>query len=145
MSARRNRARSPGNGAFFKFERRIYHSADFLSLTAQERAVYLALAMQFNGHNNGDLCAAPAVMAKHGLAHSTVRRAIKTLLARNLIALTRQGCKRRCSLYALTHEPVDECGGKLDYRPRQRKEFSKTAVTGLSQGNVFQLKVAARN
>ena len=133
-----------GDG-FFRFESRVYYSADFLSLTAQERAVYLALAMQYKGHNNGDLCAADSVMAKHRLSHSTVCRAIKTLVARNLIALTRQGCKRRCSLYALTHEPVDECGGKLDYRPRQRKEFSKTALTDLSQGNVLQLKVAARN
>ena len=36
------------------------------------------------------------------------------LVAKNLIQVTRQGGLNRCTLYALTWFPINECGGKLD-------------------------------
>jgi hypothetical protein len=41
-------------------------------------------------------------------------RRLKELVHFGLIEMTRQGGLNRCSLYALTWRPIDDCKGKLD-------------------------------
>lgn len=69
------------------------------------------LARQFRGNNNGDLCAAPAIVP--GYAPETRTRALRELRHLGLLLLTRQGGLHGPSLFALTWRAIDECGGKL--------------------------------
>ena len=81
--------------------------------------VLFALAYQYQGKNNGDLTAAHSVMKTWGIASkTTLANAMNALLTANLIVRTREGRflnpGGQCALYALTWQPIDECGGKLD-------------------------------
>lgn len=44
----------------------------------------------------------------------TLHKAKRELLESGLIAVSRQGGKNQCTLYALTFLAIDDCGGKLD-------------------------------
>lgn len=75
------------------------------------------LLAQYNGANNGDLCAARKVMKLYGWNSSgTVDGAITQLIAMGFVERTRVGGRNQCSLYAITWLPIDECGGKLDVK-----------------------------
>ena len=75
------------------------------------------VAKQYNGSNNGDLHAAWSILSGQGWhSKGTLSRAIKELIDKGFIELTRQGGKNRCSLYAVTWRSIDECKGKLDVR-----------------------------
>ena len=72
------------------------------------------LFAQYNGSNNGDLSAAPAITELYGWSsQGSVQKALTELLAKGFIELTRQGGKNKCSLYAVTWLAIDDCGGKL--------------------------------
>lgn len=76
------------------------------------------VARQYNGRNNGDLCAALSVLTKSGwTSPQTVTLALRELRHYGLLLLTRQGGLPLPSLYALTWQPIDECSGKLDCMP----------------------------
>lgn len=73
------------------------------------------LARQYNGRNNGDLCAARSVLATRGWrSPDTLDRALHELLHYGFITLTRQGGRNLANLYGLTWQAIDECEGKLD-------------------------------
>ncbi len=73
------------------------------------------LARQFNGKNNGDLCAAMSILRSKGwTSPETVNYALRELRHNGLIVQTRQGGLHATSLYALTWHAIDECSGKLD-------------------------------
>lgn len=75
------------------------------------------LAAQFNGKNNGDLSAAPKIMKLFGWkSRGSIDEALTENLAYGFIQQTRQGGRNQCSLYAITWQPIDECGGKLDVK-----------------------------
>jgi hypothetical protein len=70
---------------------------------------------QYNGVNNGDICVTLKVLKGRGWSsNSTLRRALNSLLDAELLILTRQGGLNRCSLYAFSWIPIDECKQKLD-------------------------------
>jgi hypothetical protein len=76
------------------------------------------LFAQFNGNNNGDLAAAPKTMKLYGwTSQGSVYSALTELLALGFIEQTRQGGRNKCSLYAVTWLPIDECDGKMDVSP----------------------------
>jgi hypothetical protein len=103
------------SASFVRFEHRMLMSATFLALSGAAVKTLLFLASQFNGKNNGDLTLAIKVAQQRGMpGSSNLRRAAKELLEAGFIILTRQGGRNRCSLYALSWFPIDECGGKLD-------------------------------
>ncbi len=67
------------------------------------------LARQFNGKNNGDLCAALSVLKRYGWkSDDTVFWALRELRHYGLIVLTRQGGLHAPSLFALTWCAIDE-------------------------------------
>lgn len=70
--------------------------------------------------NNGDLYLAHSIGKEWGLkSKETVSLALKELLERGWIILTRQGgsCGLGPNLYAITFFSIDECGGKLQVPP----------------------------
>ena len=76
------------------------------------------LTVQFNGFNNGDLCAAPKIMKLYGWnSQGSINKALTELLALGFIEQTRQGGRNKCSLFALTWLAIDECKDKLDISP----------------------------
>ena len=78
----------------------------------------IEVARQFNGKNNGDLCATAKTLAGRGWkSNDSITRALRELEHYGFIIRTRQGGLNRCSLYAITWKGIDECGGKLDVRP----------------------------
>ena len=73
------------------------------------------IAAQYNGRNNGDLCAPLSVMRKLGWKSSDqLFKARKDIVDRGLVQVAREGGLNKCTLYALTWFPIDECDGKLD-------------------------------
>lgn len=73
------------------------------------------LISQFNGKNNGDFAAAPAIMGLYGwTSNGAIARAIEELIIYGFIEVTRSGGRNKCSLYGVTWLPIDECKGKLD-------------------------------
>jgi hypothetical protein len=70
---------------------------------------------QYNGNNNGDLCVTMSVMKKRGWKSAgTLQAAKNELVTKGWLELTRQGGRHKCSLYAVSFYPIDECGGKHD-------------------------------
>ena len=68
-----------------------------------------------NATRNGDLSLAPKAMKARGWSgRETLRMAVAELLEHGLLAQTRQGSRRDCSLYALTLYPVYCDVDKLD-------------------------------
>lgn len=93
----------------------VLENPDFWRVSPTATRLLVCLASQFHAgnENNGDMCAAQSVMKKYGWADSTRKRALKELEDAELIYKTRQGHKKRCSLYALGWLPVNECRGKF--------------------------------
>lgn len=85
------------------------------SLSHSAFHLLINLASQLNGKNNGDLSAAPKIMALYGWSSKgTLATALAELRERGFIELTRQGGRNKCNLYAVTWLAIDECKGKLD-------------------------------
>ncbi|MFE8032269.1 hypothetical protein [Thiohalocapsa marina] len=85
-------------------------------LSARARALLVDLAMQYNGKNNGNLSAAPAVMASYGwTSQGTLADTIAELVAHGFLLQTRQGGRNQCSLFALTWVGIDD--GPHDAQP----------------------------
>lgn len=91
---------------------------DFIDLSPSAKVVLVYLLRQYNGNNNGDFSLTLTVLRKWGFtSNDTVRRAASELIGANLLELTRQGGRRKCSLYGVTFYPRDECSGKLELPP----------------------------
>ncbi|MUV15425.1 hypothetical protein [Noviluteimonas gilva] len=112
----KRRARNKGRQAtkpFVGIPHEVLNSLQFGALSAHATKLLIELARQFRGKNNGDFSASYTQVKKRGWhSPSTLDRAKKELLASGFIMLTRQGGRHRCSLYAVTWWPIDECGGK---------------------------------
>lgn len=119
--ARDRRAKATGkNGkaTFLALPHSVLNSEAYSGLKPRAVKLLVDVASQYNGKNNGDLCAAMTVLeAKGWKSNSSIEIALKELIEAGLIDNTRQGGRNRCSLYAVTWHPIDECGGKLDIKP----------------------------
>ena len=104
-----------GTGTFLRMPHDVMKQKKFLALKPMERTVLFELAMQYNGHNNGDLCAAPKTMRDRGInSKSGVEKALAMLEEFGFIMKTRQGGRHMPNLWAITWQPIDECSGKLE-------------------------------
>lgn len=105
----------------------VYNNEDFKSLSPRALKLLIDLLSQYHGYNNGDLCAARTLMIERGWKSNDQRqKALHELLNKNLIMKTRQGGKKRASLYAITWQSIDECKGKLDISPTKTAPRSFT-------------------
>lgn len=127
-----SRKKSKGRGGsppFFMLDHRLLDLPNYINLTHTAKSLLVDIARQYNGSNNGDLCVTLKVMQKRGwTSNSTMRRALDTLLTANLVMLTRQGGLHKCSLYALTWLPIDECKGKLEVSATKTPPLSLNAL-----------------
>jgi hypothetical protein len=97
------------------FQHRMLQHPRFLALSGRACKALLYLASQYRGDNNGNLQIAPKLARKAGLkAGGNLHRAVKEAAKAGFVLQTRQGGRNRCSLYALTWFPIDECGGRHD-------------------------------
>jgi hypothetical protein len=121
-----------GHVSFAGIPRIVCDHEDYINLGGNAVRLLVELSRQYNGKNNGNLTAAWTCMSKRGFkSKETLSKAIKELVAANLIMITRTGYFQnpggRCSLYALAWQPIDECLGKnLELKPTVRppRQFS---------------------
>ena len=118
---RKSRPNATGRSSFtpfMKLPRTVYNSDNFRKLSPSGLKLLIDIAIQYNGRNNGDLQASLEPMRHRGwVSSSTLNRAKRELEYYGFIELTRQGGLGCCSLYALTWESIDDCGGKTYVRP----------------------------
>ena len=111
------------SGTFIVLPHALIDHPDFASLTPTALKVLLWLARRYNGHNNGDLSVTASQIKTFGVGSTaSLSKALKELQAKSWIVRTRAGFfqrqNHRCSLYALTWKPIDECPGKdLEHAP----------------------------
>lgn len=106
------------SGSFLAIPHAVLRSPNFISLSSHGVKLLIDLATEYNGTNNGDLCATWSMMKKRGWkSQDTLNRALKDLMSRGMIIKTRQGGMNYASLYAITWRSIDECGGKLEVSP----------------------------
>lgn len=124
----RRRRRQQGRQTTEQFARIPTHMlrhAKFLALDPWAKALFLYWAGLYNGSNNGDFSAANNRYREFGFnSPATLQKAKRTLVAQGFAVLTRQGHKRKCSLYGLTIWSIDECGGKLEYRAERQASYA---------------------
>lgn len=101
---------------FFHLHNSLLACDDFISLKGNSIKLLIDLGRQYNGHNNGDLCASMSLMRKYGWnSNQQLTKALKELISKNLIIQTRQGgLNMGPNLYALTWQRIHNCNGKLD-------------------------------
>lgn len=114
----RKRAKQIGrreSGTFTLIPHAVQDSENWKRCGASAIKLLLAIARQYNGNNNGDLCASWSILRARGMrSPDTLNRALCELKHYGLIELTRQGGLHVPSLYALTWLAIDDCKGKLD-------------------------------
>lgn len=104
-------------GGFAPLPYLVLRSTSFAGLCPHAIKLLMDLLAQFKGDNNGDLCAAWKLMKARGWrSRDTLNKARRALLDGEWIVVTRQGGRRRATLYAVTFYAIDECAGKLDVR-----------------------------
>ncbi|HEX5960743.1 MAG TPA: hypothetical protein VFY97_05805 [Rhodanobacteraceae bacterium] len=89
----------------------VIHSANWSHTSKPCRALVTDVAVQFSGHNNGDLTASISVMRPLGWTSSdTLRALLREAQHYGLLVMTRQGgLLIGASLYALGWRPVNAC------------------------------------
>ena len=113
-SRRKHKGRSE-SGTFTMIPHAVQDSANWRQCSATAIKMLCDLARQYNGRNNGDLCAALSILRRYGWRHpETVLWALRELRHYGLLVLTRQGGLLAPSLFAVTWHAIDDCGGKLD-------------------------------
>ena len=101
--------------SFVRFPHELLNHRNFSTLSPRATKFLIDIASQYNGRNNGDLCAPLKLMRKRGWNSSDqLFKAKKELVEKGLIRVSRQGGLNKCNLYALTWFSIDECDGKLD-------------------------------
>ena len=110
--------RESGNFVALPFS--VLDHPNFIKLSHKGKGLLLDLCSQLRfkkdgSANNGDLCATWSMMKARGWkSKESLRFALNELTHYGFILMTRQGHRRKCSLYAVTFLAIDECGGKLD-------------------------------
>ena len=114
----RNRLKAKGRrdrGSFVSLPHEVLNHSKFTRLSGNAVKLLLDLYSQYRGKNNGDFSAPWSRMCKRGWrSKGTLQRALNELRDIGWIITTRYGGLNRCSLYAVSFQPIDECGGKLD-------------------------------
>ena len=111
---RRNKGRMMTD-SFVRIPHHVINHEHFRSLSPRATKLLIDLLAQYRGYNNGDLCAPLSLMRERGWNSSDqLHKAKNELIEKDVIIVTRQGGLNKCSLYAVTWFPIDECYGKLD-------------------------------
>ena len=102
--------RKRGGGNFTALPHRVLHSDKFGNLSARATKLLVDLLSQYNGNNNGDLCAALKLLKSRGWSsNGSLTAARRELLEAGFLMETRLGGRNRPTLFALTFFAIDEC------------------------------------
>lgn len=101
-------------GGSFNIPHVVLNHANYLRASLQARALLNDLGAQYNGYNNGYLCASWRLMKDRGWNSShTLRKATLELEHYGLIVRTQQGdFTNKANLHAFTWRKIDEIAGK---------------------------------
>ena len=106
--------------------------ADFIRLSGSALKLLIDIAQQYNGRNNGDLCASMTLMRERGWkSNSLLTRKTRELVNKGWIIQTKQGgMGLGPTLYAITWQPIHDCGGKLEVAPTLEapRQFNRIAT-----------------
>jgi hypothetical protein len=97
-------------GGFFRLTHFVLRSPQFRMQSPRAKAVFLALAAEYNGKNNGSLALPRSQMAENGFGVNgdQAKGGIEDLIAAGFIVRTRKGSLNYGpAMYALTTEPID--------------------------------------
>ncbi|WP_292931768.1 hypothetical protein [Noviherbaspirillum sp.] len=105
-------------GGFLMLPAELLNCPKYRALSARSVKLLIDIGSQYNGRNNGDLCAAWKVMKPKGWrSEQTLNIAKKELLDAGFIAETRKGRRPNlCSLYGITWKPLNP-NPKLEIQP----------------------------
>jgi hypothetical protein len=107
-----------GKERFFGIPYNMLQSPNYIRLSGNAIKLLVDLGMQYNGSNNGDLCATWSMMKERGWkSKSTLYHSIQELVHYGLIFKSSQGGRHKPTLYCLTWKNVNLCDGKLDINP----------------------------
>ncbi|MFC6672524.1 hypothetical protein [Marinobacterium aestuariivivens] len=134
MAATYTRQKKPGKGksslaitykGFFGLPDCVMNHPDFIAMSGTAAKLLLDIGAQFNGRNNGDLQCTRSIMSSRGwTSDSTRTRALTELIKLGLLVQTKVGGRGiGPNLYAITWQPIHECGGKLDVSPTGSKPY----------------------
>jgi len=116
-SKQRSRSRHKGrreSGLFTLIPHAVQDCPNWKLCGGSAIKLLMDMARQYNGRNNGNLCASLSVLRHRGWSSpDTLNHALKELRHYGFIILTRQGGLHSPSLYALSWYGIDDCGGKL--------------------------------
>ena len=111
---RRNKGRMMTD-SFVRIPHHVINHEIVRTLSCRATKLFVDLLAQYRGYNNGDLCAPLSLMKERGWKSSDqLQKAKNELIEKDVITVTRQGGRNKCSLYAVTWFQIDECNGKLD-------------------------------
>ena len=111
---RRNKGRMMTD-SFVRIPHHVINHENVRTLSCRATKLFVDLLAQYRGYNNGDLCAPLSLMRERGWNSSDqLQKAKNELIEKDVIRVTRQGGRNKCSLYAVTWFQIDECNGKLD-------------------------------
>lgn len=98
-------------GRFAGVPHAVMENRSYIGLSYSARALLFEIAKQYNGHNNGKLCAIPEQMIPRGFkSPNTVYKVAKELVEAELLVVSKMGLKgsRAPHFYAITWQAVDE-------------------------------------
>ena len=145
MSKKRYKAHADKRepGSFVALPHVVLRSKEFSNLSPFALKLLMDLLTQYQGDNNGDLCAAWTVMAARGWrSRDSLGKGLRELRDADFLVVTRQGGRHKASLYALTFYDIDWCAGKLDIQaPTSRFKglWRKVPVTVAPPSTVVSL------
>ena len=114
----KQKGRRDKSPSYFALPHAVTGTRKYQSLSAMAVKLMVDLGQQYNGFNNGDLCATWSMMKIRGWkSSSSLYRAKNELLAVEFLVVSRQGGRNKPTLFALTWVVIDECKGKLDIKP----------------------------
>lgn len=116
MVKRRDRTKAKGRSnraPFLSLNHPMLDSEAFCSLSPRAVKMLVDVGRQYNGSNNGDLSATRSQMLPRGWTSNDQRqKAIRELLDKGFLIVTRYGYRPRVpTLYAITWQSIDHCGG----------------------------------
>jgi hypothetical protein len=122
-------------GGFLLLPSALLNCPKFRVLSSSGVKLLIDVASQYNGKNNGDLCAAWKVMKPKGWrSEATLNRAKVELLAAGFIAETRMGRRPNlCSLYGITWQPLNP-NPKLEVTPGSFPVGAWSKLTLVTEG-----------
>ena len=103
---------------FLRLPNYMLNHDSYIGLSHKAKAMLIELGNQYNGSNNGDLTATFKLLKPRGwTSNDVITKSIRELIDAGFVLLTRQGGRKIPNLYAITWNPIDECGGKLEIAP----------------------------